>query len=106
MKFFDEDYYRHLYENYQFDKKDGAKWLGIPTYVWNYLELINVKQGKENLQSALDDHDGLDLGLRLKIKNYLNRNKLFVDGMWVDKSRSALEEVVARKFCQNDVSFS
>lgn len=105
MKFFDEDYYRHLYENYQFDKKDGAKWLGIPTYVWNYLELINVKQGKENLQSALDDHDGLDLGLRLKIKNYLNRNKLFVDGMWVDKSRSALEEVVARKFCQNDVSF-
>ena len=69
MKFFDEDYYRHLYENYQFDKKDGAKWLGIPTYVWNYLELINVKQGKENLQSALDDHDGLDLGLRLKIKN-------------------------------------
>ena len=105
MKFFDEDYYRHLYENYQFDKKDGTEWLGIPTYVWNYLELMNVKQGKENLQSALDDHDGLDLGLRLKIKNYLNRNKLFVDGMWVDKSRSALEEVVARKFCQNDVSF-
>ena len=66
---------------------------------------MNVKQGKENLQSALDDHDGLDLGLRLKIKNYLNRNKLFVDGMWVDKNCSALEEVVARKFCQNDVSF-
>lgn len=105
MKFFDEDYYKHLYENYQFDKKDGTEWLGIPLYVWNYLELMNVKQGKENLQSALDDHDGLDLGLRLKIKNYLNRNKLFVDGMWVDKNRSALEEVVARKFCQNDVSY-
>lgn len=105
MKFFDEDYYRHLYENYKFEKKDGTEWLGIPAYVWNYLELMNVKQGKEDLQSALDDHDGLDLGLRLKIKNYLNRNKLFVDGMWVDKSRSALEEVVAKKFCQNDVSF-
>ena len=41
----------------------------------------------------------------MKIKNYLNRNKLFVDGIWVEKRRSDLEEVVVRKFCREDVSF-
>ena len=102
---FDEDYYRYLYENYDFDKKDGTEWLGIPVYVWKYLELNDVKQGKKELQSALEDQQGLDLGMRLKIKNYLNRNKLFVDGRWIEKERAELEKVVIRKFCQEDVSF-
>uniref|UniRef100_I5AXJ0 DNA-directed RNA polymerase, alpha subunit/40 kD subunit n=1 Tax=Eubacterium cellulosolvens (strain ATCC 43171 / JCM 9499 / 6) TaxID=633697 RepID=I5AXJ0_EUBC6 len=103
---FDEDYYRYLYENYDFDKKDGAEWLGISVSVWNYLNLNDVKKGKKDLQTALEDHRGLEMGLRLKIKNYLNRNKIFVDGMWVEKRRSELEEVVVRKFCKDDVSFS
>ena len=47
LKQFDEDYYRYLYENYAFVKSDGSEWLGIAPYVWRYLELIDVKQGKK-----------------------------------------------------------
>ena len=105
IKLFDEDYFRYLYETYFFEKKDGIEWLGIPIQAWNYLDLLDIEQGTKSLQAALDDTHGLDLGMRLKIKNYLNRNKLFVNGMWVDKKRADLEELVVRKYCTEDVSY-
>ena len=105
MNLFDEDYYKYLYKTYTFEKKDGTDWLGVPSYVWNYLDLNDVKRGKKDLREALEDHQGLDVGLRLKIKNYLNRNKLYVDGMWIERRRADLEQLVIRKYCLNDVSF-
>ena len=105
MTLFDEDYFRYLYENYAFEKIDGTQWLGVPAYVWNYLDLNDVKHGKKDLETALEDHSGLDAGMRLKIKNYLNRNKLYLDGRWIEKNRADLEQFVVRKFCINDVSF-
>lgn len=104
MSLFDEDYYKYLYETYAFDNQEGTEGLGIPLYVWKYLDLNDVKRGKKDLQTALDDHN-IEISLRLRIKNYLNRNKLYVDGRWVDKRRGDLEEVVARKFCADEVTF-
>lgn len=105
MNLFDEDYYRYLYETYAFEKRDGTEWLGVPAYVWNYLDLYDAKRGTKDLQSALEDNGGLDVGLRLKIKNFLNRNKLFIDGIWIEKKRSDLEQVVVKKYCSDNVSF-
>ena len=105
-KVFDEEYYRYLYETYAFDKQDGEKWLSIPTYVWNFLNLIDAKQGKKDLAEAWNDQKCLGLGMRLKIKNYCNRDKLFVDGVWVEKRRSSLEQVAARRICADSISFS
>ncbi len=102
---FDEDYYRYFFETYAFDKNDAAKWFGMTPDICRYLEMRDVKHGKRDLQAAIDDYQNLDVGLRIKIKNYLNRDKLFIDGMWVEKRRASLEEVVIRKFCQNSVSF-
>ena len=106
MTLFDEDYYRYFYSTYAFEKKDAIEWFGMTADIYNYFSMMDVKGGTKDLQSALEDHKGLDAGLRLKIKNYLNRNKIYVDGIWVEKHRSDLEELVVRKFCQNDVSFN
>ncbi len=105
MIYFDEDYFQYLYETYYFDKKDGTAWLGIPDYVFNYLDMNDIKRGNKELQTALEDHRGLDAGMRLKIKNYLNRNKLFVDGIWIERRRADLEQVVAKKYCKENISF-
>jgi len=104
LSFFDEDYYRYLFENYVFDRKDAEQWLGIPSKVWNYMLMTDAKKGKQDLSAALEDAR-LDAGLRLKIKNYLNRNKIYVDGVWLEKRRSDIEEYVIRKFCRDEVSF-
>ena len=105
MKWVDEDYYRYFFETYEFNKKDAEKWLGIEDSVFNYLELTESSQGSRKLEEALDDYHNLDLGFRLKIKNYLNRNKLYLDGRWIDKNRADLEEYVVRKYCRDNVSF-
>ena len=103
-RLFDEDYYRYLYETYEFDRKDGSDWFGIQSYVWKYLDLMDVKRGKKDLNDALSDQK-IDVALRIKIRNYLNRNKVFVAGQWVEKKRSALESVLARILCKNEISF-
>ena len=105
LQYFDEDYYRYLYETYSLNKNDSIQWLGISQVNWRYLEAIGLEPGEKNLSEALEDKKGLEVSLRLKIKNYLNRNKLFVDGTWIDRKRADLEEVVVRKFCQNSTSF-
>ncbi len=103
---FDEDYYRYLYENYSFDDTAATQWFGISEVTLNYFDMRGVKQGTKDIGLALEDQQGLDLGLRLKIKNYLNRNKIFVDGMWIEKKRADIEYVVVKKFCTENTSFN
>lgn len=103
--YFDEDYYQYLYSTYKLDKKDSIKWLGISQATWQYLETIDLKPGTKELSEALEDRKGLEVSQRLKIKNYLNRNKLYIDETWVEKKRSDLEKLVVKKFCRQDVSF-
>ncbi len=105
VEWFDEDYYRYFFETYSFEKKDAEEWLGIGKQVFTYMEMTGACKGIKSLDEALDDYHNLDLGFRLKIKNYLNRNKLFLDGKWVDKTRADLEEYAVRKFCTENVSF-
>lgn len=102
---FDEDYFRYFYENYAFDKQVGSEWFGLTQNIWRYMELMEVKQGNKKLNEALDDVKNLETGLRLKIKNYLNRNKIYIDDRWIEKKRSDIEEYVVRKFCVEDKSF-
>ncbi len=103
---FDEDYYRYLYETYAFDPKECSPWLGIAPEVWIYFEIIGIKQGNLPLERALKDTQNLESGLRLKIKNYINRNRIYIDGKWVEKRRMDLEPVVVRKFCADDVTLT
>lgn len=106
IKWFDEDYYRYFYETYAFEKKDAGKWLGIDETTFNYLEMAGNKKGTRDLREAENDHDNLDYGFRLKIKNYLNRDKLFLDGRWIERNRSDIEDYVIRTYCKENVSFS
>ena len=106
MEWFDEDYFRYFFETYSFNRKDAEEWLGVSKEIFNYLELSGSKQGSRDLEEAPDDYHNMDLGFRLRIKNYLNRNKLFLDGRWVNKKRSDLEEYVVRKYCTENVSYN
>ena len=104
-EYFDEDYYRYFYSEYSFEKKDAVAWFGMTDIICNYMEMMGVKKGEKDLDLALEDRQ-LDTGLKLKIKNYLNRNKIYVDGIWVEKKRASLEETVARKFCNDSMGYA
>lgn len=101
---FDEDYYKYFYKTYNCKQADAEKWLGISAETWYYLEMVSPSHGKKNLEDAIDDYHNLDLGLRLKIKNLVNQEKLFIDGVWIKKKRESLERYVIQHFCRNEVS--
>lgn len=102
---FNEDYYRYFFETYEVEKADLEKWFGITPGTVTYFELTDSKHGKVSLHKALEDMD-LSAGMRLKVKKYINRNKIYVDGMYIEKQIADLEEFVIRKYCTDDVSFS
>lgn len=106
LTLFDEDYYRYLFETYDFDCRDCSQWFGVPPYVWNYFELFDIRQGKKPLEEAVRDNRNFDAGMRLRIKNYINRNRIYIDGRWVEKQRSELEPVIIKKYCTEEVTFS
>lgn len=106
LTIFDEDYCRYLFETYDFDYKDSSHWLGISPYVWNYFDIFGAKKGKIPLEEAIKDNRNLDAGMRLRIKNYINRNKIYIDGKWIEKTRVALEPAIIKKFCKDETSFS
>ena len=102
---FDEDYYRYFYETYELDRADAEKWFGITPLVLNYFECTNSKHGNTPLNKALEDMN-LGAGLRMKVKNYINRNKIYVDNEYIEKRRDLLENFVVRKFCRDNVCFN
>lgn len=106
LTLFDEDYYRYLYENYAFDCKECSEWFGVEPYVWTYLDLFGAKQGNKSLEDAVKDSANLDAGMRLRIKNYINKDRIYIDGKWVKKRRGELEPIIAKKFCTDDVTIS
>lgn len=106
LTLFDEDYYRYLYETYHFDCKECSKWFGVEQCVWIYLDLSGVKQGKKPLEEAVKDSVNLDAGMRLRIKNYINKDRIYIDGKWVKKQRTELEPIIVKKFCTEDVTFT
>ena len=101
---FAEDGYRYLYSSYSFDKKDAVQWLGVPAQAIGYLELIGETRGEKPLEDAQQD-EVLDVGLRCRIRDYLNRGKLCIDGQWIPLKRTPLEKYVVEHFCVEEKTF-
>ena len=102
--YFDEEYYRYLYETYTFNTSELSAFLGVTPSVWRFLDLVCNDRGKKDLKESPDDVK-LDAGIRYRIRNYLNRKKIYVDGVWIDKSIVSLERFAVEKYCREDTSF-
>ena len=102
---FDEDYYLYFYQNYAFERRDAAEWFSLSAEALRYLDVASERRGTGSLEEAQQDQN-LSPGLQQRIRNYLNRNKLYLDGQWIPKKRSELEKYVVEHFCRDDTSFS
>lgn len=84
LKVFDEDYYAYFYSTYETSKEFFCDFLKLQAVVFNYLKNTYSK-GHESLSGALNDSK-LDLGLKIRIRDYLNRNKIEIDGELLEKN--------------------
>ena len=99
-KVFDEDYYAYLYTTYFIDRdKCDDK------YLLHYFDLFDYKQGDKDIHLSIEDYKNIDVGLRQRIEIGLNKNKVYIDGEWVEATRKELEKFVIKKFCKDSVCF-
>lgn len=102
-KFFDEDYYEYLFTNYEVFKDTWINYLNVPENVFNYLK-ISYKKGNKALVEALSDSK-VDYSIKLRIRDYENRNKLLLDGTLVDNTHTAVEEFVLSRYANDEMKY-
>lgn len=100
---FDEDYYAYLYSHYEVIKEMWLDFLGVPKKTFNYL-VNSQSKGKTQISEALSDPK-IDLILKFKIQDYLNRNKILLDGRLIEKQRSDIEDYALSKIARDELSY-
>ena len=100
---FDEDYYAYLYSNYEVIKEMWLDFLGVPGKIFSYLVNSHAK-GKKQISEALSDPK-IDLILKFKIQDYLNRNKILIDGQLIERQRSDIEDYALSKVARDELSY-
>lgn len=103
VHYFDEDFYTYLYEHYDVEKELWFNYLGVSEKAFGYLVNTYAK-GKVKIELALSDPD-VNLILKFKIREYLNRNKIMIDGILMDGRRSVIEDYAMAKLCRNELSY-
>lgn len=100
---FDEDYYEYLFTNYEVFKEMWLDYLCVSDETFGYLINFYSKGSKPILESLSDSK--IDIGLKFKIQDYLNRNKILLDGVLVERKRVDIENFVMQKFCRDELTF-
>ncbi len=99
----DEEFYRYFYQTYDFDRQTGAEWFGLTDETYNYLGLMKGKREGRSLEEAPDD-EKLHPGLRLRVRCYLNRNRVPIGDEWLEKQKGVLEDYVLRTYCRDGMT--
>ena len=100
---FCEDYYVYLYTNYLLDKEFVVDYLSLPNEIMGYLA-NEYRMGSKSLDEALED-SSIDFQTKLKIQEYLNRNKILLDGILVERKRTIVEKFVLSRIAANEIKF-
>ena len=103
MQYFDEDYYRYLYENYEVDKEMWSDYINITPEALNYLDLF-CKRGKKKVAYALND-EKVDISLRFKVFDYVNKDKIWLDGVLVTYSHTGVETFVLQNYVKEEMHY-
>ena len=102
--FFDEDYYAYLYENYSISRNDWIDYMGVPSETLNYLRR-RYNAGSRPMDDAIAD-DNVSVGLKMKIIELGNKDKIRIDGIMLDPKMSDIEEYIISKYCRDEISFT
>lgn len=96
LDYFDEDFYAYLFTNYRDEGKEfWREYINVPEQTYFYLKEL-CDPGKKKIAEAIDDPN-VAVSLKYRINAYLSRNKIYLDGELVERSRGAIEDFLLRK---------
>ena len=100
---FDEDFYKALYTKYDLPDAFWSETLELPQASIRYLK-ISCRRGKGSPDEALGD-ETIPISLRYRLRSFLDKDKIRIDGILVPRKRADVEEYALRKFAQDEISF-
>lgn len=101
---FDDDRYKYLFENYHLPLEAWLKYLNCSQHTFIYLS-IRYKEGENpSVEEALHDKN-ISVNQKLCLQNYLDRNKICIDGNMIDKDRDMIEDYLLKTYCRDELTF-
>lgn len=103
QKVFDEDYYAYFYSNYDVQKELLTDYLKVSRQVLAYLNNTYSK-GNLFIPEALSDPQ-IDVSIKYRIKDYINKDKIEIDGYLLEQKRFVIEDFVLEHYCQDELTY-
>lgn len=103
VRLLDEDFYTYLYENYASQKELWESYIGVPEQTYCYL-FNTCNHGSKPIEEAMND-PAVYVSLKYRIRDYLNRNMLLIDGVLLENRREVIENYAMEKFCQDEMTY-
>lgn len=103
VRLMDEDFYTYLYENYDTPRELWDSYIGVPEETYGYL-FNTYAHGSKPIEEAVNDPE-VNVSLKFRIRDYLNRNMLLIDGIPLENRREVIENYAMEKFCQDEMTY-
>ena len=100
---FAEDFYETLYTRCELPDEFWSEELALPESSINYLK-ITFRHGMKKPEEILRDEE-IPVSLRYRVRSFLDRDKIRIDGKLFARNRSELEQYAMQKYAQDEISF-
>ena len=100
---FAEDFYETLYTSCALPDEFWIEELGLHPDSINYLE-NSFTRGTKNPEEILHNEE-IPVSLRYRVRSFLDREKIRLDGKLFPKNRSVIEDYAMQKYAQDEISF-
>ena len=100
---FAEDFYETLYTRCELPDAFWSEELALPERSINYLKYTYTR-GKTKPEEILRD-EAIPVSLRYRVRSFLDRDKLRIDGRLFPKNRADVEDYAMQKYAQDEISF-
>lgn len=103
VRLLDEDFYTYFYEHYDTPKELWDRYIGVPEGTYRYLFHTYTK-GSKPIEEVMND-PAVNVSLKFRIRDYLNRNMLLIDGILLENHREVIENYAIEKFCRDEMTY-
>lgn len=100
---FAEDFYEALYTRCELPDAFWSEELALPERSINYLKYTYTR-GKTKPEEILRD-EAIPVSLRYRVRSFLDRDKIRIDGRLFPKIRADVEDYAMQKYAQDEISF-
>ena len=100
---FNEDFYEALYTRCELPDAFWSEELALPERSVNYLK-YTFTRGKKKPEEILRD-EAIPVSLRYRVRSFLDRDKLRIDGKLFPPNRADIEAYALQKYVQDEIAF-